>query len=717
MSDRERSRYLTVTVVFLAALIVLGSLMVKTAIVMAQVLEFTFRPHVSSSNTYSGGIPSTTNLDFASDANALTAATTHTNADFSGNGVTPDDGLTWSGLWMDFDPTTTFLKDIGLYVIRGGIGNDETGLWTDQWSIEYSIDAGGEWLTLDDPTISGDNPAKSEVTTFSDPGAIPNTTDLKFDLLVRTLSRQESAANAALKIYDIRVEAEWNDLEGGPYPLQIDTYEILPPGVKDVAYTPVDIEASGGNSPYSWCLVSGSLPSGMAFSPSLPNCSSSSVQNATIELSGTPTAGGDFTFKIKVTDDSSTIQTASKEFTLHIAGLAIDPPGPGLRDWDPVVADTFGGQTFTPEGGTGPYDWCLVTGSLPPGLSWLAAPAACDLYTATTAASMYLSGTPTDPGYYSFTMRLADSGGETPAEHHYAIEVSSGYVTILKRLLKPVVKGISYGKLPPPPTQMTPQYLRAINLQYSTDVSEVAWSVPEDPLETGLPPGFSLSGATLNTVTETSSVYIGGTIDVDENSGVYDFTVDIIDDATKSDSESFELEVLERRTLLSRTPPSAVVLPDDHKLDFVVSARGGAPSKEDDTALDGGSVPYYNYFWLVTAEGDSTPLKDADGNRYHVPAATDRKAGPDTLGITFIDASDRPVIGTYTVTFWAQDKLARDNAPDAGGNPANHPADIDTNDAYEFVPATARIKIISPAGRTLEKDATRPTLLRQEQFR
>jgi len=113
--------------------------------------------------------------------------------------------------------------------------------------------------------------------------------------------------------------------------------------------------------------------------------------------------------------------------------------------------------------------------------------------------------------------------------------------------------------------------------------------------------------------------------------------------------------------------------------------------------------------------GDSTPLKD--DYRYSSTATT-KKAGPDSIPITFKDSGEQPVTGTYDVIFWAQDKLSRDFPPDsAPADPPDHPAGIDTNDAYEFTPVTARIKVIAPAGRTLEKDSGRPTMLRQERFR
>ena len=712
MSARERNRYITVAIVFLTAFIVLGLLMVRTARVMAQ--SFTFRPQAGVSNTYSVG-PSTQNLGLAFDPNTSTAATTYTNADFSDDGAAADDlPPTWSGRWAAFDQTTTFIRDVGLYVIREGIDNSVV----DQWVIEYSIDGiSGTWITLDSPAISGDNPANDEVDTFAlSPDVIPNDTDLQCDLAVRTTSRQIDSDDAKLNIFDIRVEAQWDSTGGGAYPLRIDSPVTLDDGIKDAVYALVTFVASGGNLPYDWCFVGDALPADLRFNPVVPECPSS-VQIPTVDLSDpplfdTPTVGGTFNFTIRVTDNSTTTQVAERDYSLRIFGLAIAPPGPNLTGWPlPMVVDLSGSQTFTPSGGTAPYSWCLVSGSIPPGVT-LRNPTSQDVppcsSTPVSGATISLSGAPTQPGVYSFTIRLSDSGGETPVDHHYVADVGSDHVIVLKRLLRPVIKEIAYG------AQMTPQYLQAINVTYASAASEVYWSPSGSP---GLPTGFSLIGTTLNTVANTSSVYIGGTIPVPTSAGQYDFTATADDNGQAQDSEAFELEVMERVTLLRRTPPSAVALPNDHSLDFVVFASGGAPSKDDDSELDGASVPYYNYFWLVTAQEGSTPLKDVDGSRYHVPAAADRTPGPDLLEIIFIDANDQPVTGTYSVTFWAQDWLGRDNAPNADGDPTNHPDGIDTNDPYEFVPATARIMIMSPAGRTLEKDTTRPMLMRQEQFR
>jgi hypothetical protein len=192
---------------------------------------------------------------------------------------------------------------------------------------------------------------------------------------------------------------------------------------------------------------------------------------------------------------------------------------------------------------------------------------------------------------------------------------------------------------------------------------------------------------------------------------MYNFIATADDNSTYSDTESFDLEVLERRTLLRNAPPSAVALPGNHELNFVVSASGGAPSTEhlpDPTpppdclpdSLDAQNTARYTYYWTVTPVDSNTPQLGTPTGTAPVPECG--MPGPQLISITFEDSGGAAVTGTYDITFWAQDYLRRQN-----------PSDPD----YQFVPATTRIKIISPAGRTLEKDASRPTLLRQEQFR
>lgn len=74
--------------------------------------------------------------------------------------------------------------------------------------------------------------------------------------------------------------------------------------MKNVAYTGT-VQAVGGAPPYTWSVSSGSLPDGLTMS-------------ASGVISVTPTAKGDFTFTVKVTDSAGTPNTDTQNLTIHI---------------------------------------------------------------------------------------------------------------------------------------------------------------------------------------------------------------------------------------------------------------------------------------------------------------------------------------------------------------------------------------------------------------
>ena len=97
------------------------------------------------------------------------------------------------------------------------------------------------------------------------------------------------------------------------------TTAYLPTGIVNEAYSRT-IEAVGGTLPYKWQIVSGSLPSGLT------------LNTTTGEIAGVPTAGGNFSFTVKVTDKDG--RTFRKNLTLTIYKMFIlnvtaNPPGGG----------------------------------------------------------------------------------------------------------------------------------------------------------------------------------------------------------------------------------------------------------------------------------------------------------------------------------------------------------------------------------------------------
>ncbi|HWR53098.1 MAG TPA: Ig domain-containing protein [Bryobacteraceae bacterium] len=85
---------------------------------------------------------------------------------------------------------------------------------------------------------------------------------------------------------------------------QITSTATLPSATAGVAYSHV-LQAAGGAAPYRWSILGGSLPAGL------------SLDAATGTLSGTPSATGDFSFTVRMTDANNT--TDSQVFTLIVA--------------------------------------------------------------------------------------------------------------------------------------------------------------------------------------------------------------------------------------------------------------------------------------------------------------------------------------------------------------------------------------------------------------
>ncbi len=140
--------------------------------------------------------------------------------------------------------------------------------------------------------------------------------------------------------------------------------------------------ASGGTGTLSWDVTSGSLPAGLTLSNSG-------------KLSGTPTTDGDFTFRVKVTDEDG--DTVNKQFTVTIAAVPnLTFPGSLPR----VDVGAAYDEMLTHTGGTGPFTFSVSAGSLPPGLTL-------------DPATGRLTGTPTTGGSYSFTVRILDSLGQS----------------------------------------------------------------------------------------------------------------------------------------------------------------------------------------------------------------------------------------------------------------------------------------------------------------
>src|SRR5438552_12916988 len=158
-------------------------------------------------------------------------------------------------------------------------------------------------------------------------------------------------------------------------PLQV-TSSQLSGGTVGTTYS-ATLSASGGTSPYSWSVSSGTLPTGLILSSSGT-------------LSGTPTVAGAFPFTVTVKDAAS----GSASANLSINVVSVPPLQVASSQLPGGTAGTTYTATLSASGGSLPYSWSLSCGTLPTVLS--------------LSSSATLSGTPTVAGAFPFTVAVKD---------------------------------------------------------------------------------------------------------------------------------------------------------------------------------------------------------------------------------------------------------------------------------------------------------------------
>ncbi|MEI6208836.1 MAG: putative Ig domain-containing protein, partial [Desulfuromonadales bacterium] len=170
----------------------------------------------------------------------------------------------------------------------------------------------------------------------------------------------------------------------------------LPRGTIGTAYSS-SLTASGGKTPYSYSVTSGSLPSGLTLTA------------ATGSISGKPTTAGTYTFTVQVADASS--RTTSQSFTILVDAALSNTTG---RLNDGIVGTPFT-QTFTATGGLTPYTWGVYSGLLPMGLTL-------NPTTGIITGTPVFSGAATSSNTLPFVISLQDSYGRV-VYRQFAINV------------------------------------------------------------------------------------------------------------------------------------------------------------------------------------------------------------------------------------------------------------------------------------------------------
>lgn len=170
----------------------------------------------------------------------------------------------------------------------------------------------------------------------------------------------------------------------------------LQPGASMAGYSRT-LTASGGLAPFSWSITGGSLPGGLT------------LDAASGVITGVPTPAGTSTITVTVTDALSL--TASQQFSLTI----YDPVSVSIASLPPGIVGAPYNWTVTTAGGTPPYSWGLVSGTLPPGLSL-------------DATSGVISGKPSAVGAYPFTVQVTNGDATIPTKQLSIKVVAPSYV-------------------------------------------------------------------------------------------------------------------------------------------------------------------------------------------------------------------------------------------------------------------------------------------------
>lgn len=269
----------------------------------------------------------------------------------------------------------------------------------------------------------------------------------------------------------------------------------LPDGTVGVGYAQ-GIAVSGGTSPYTWAVSSGTLPAGLTLSASSG------------AISGTPTTAGTYNFTVTVTDFYG--YSDSQAYTVNIVGGPLTITTTSLASG---TQSSYYLASLAAQGGTPSYTWSMYSGSLPPGLS--------------LSSNGVISGTPTGSGTYNFTAQVTDSAAGTDTQALSIYVASTGVLNITTTTLPGGTVGLSYSQV----------------VIVSGGTAPYHWSV----ISGSLPPGLSLG------------YWTGSLAGTPTLAGTYGFTIQVTDSASptpNSDTQYYSVTIAPS-AIASCTPGSS----------------------------------------------------------------------------------------------------------------------------------------------------------------
>ncbi|HKG23483.1 MAG TPA: putative Ig domain-containing protein, partial [Blastocatellia bacterium] len=243
--------------------------------------------------------------------------------------------------------------------------------------------------------------------------------------------------------------------------------------------------ASGGQTPYTWSIQSGTLPEGL-------------VLNQSGTISGIPDRAGSSSFVLKITDATGASQSATISMVVNPVSVQLSISTDSLSDG--VVGQNYS-QTLGAVGGNSPYTWELTSGALPAGVA--------------LSDSGVISGRPLAPGEFDFEVQVRDQSGQS-IRKSLSIDVDpASQLTILNQtLLPPAAVGVPY----------------SVELKAISGNAPYTWSKKKKAKFGAFPAGITLSSQGILSGTPTTQ-------------GMANFTITVRDSASKGATKPLTIEV------------------------------------------------------------------------------------------------------------------------------------------------------------------------------
>ena len=346
-----------------------------------------------------------------------------------------------------------------------------------------------------------------------------------------------------------------------------------------VAYSQT-FTAGGGTGPYGFAAT-GALPTGLTLSPGGV-------------LSGTPSAGGSFGFRVTATDAGGF--AGFRDYTVTIAAPTLALAPATLPGADRNVGYS---QILSASGGTAPYSYAVTAGALPAGI--------------TLAANGTLSGSPTAAGSYGFTVTATDAStgtGPYSVARAYTLTVSAVAISIAPTTLPAATTRIAYSQ----------------TLTASGGAAPYSYAVTAGALPAGITLG---AGGTLAGTANTA--------------GTYTFSVTAADANGNTGTQGYTLTV---------AAPAIVLAPDD-----TLPTATSRIAYSQALAASGGTAPYSFAVTAgalpagitLSAGGTLSGTANTAGTYTFTVTAADANGNTGTQGYTLIVAAPAIALAPTTL--------------------------------------------------------------------